>query len=138
MKDLFTNSGMSLRDMMHVDVPSSPPWKATRPNIGLSLTDVKKRDISRAESRSRALDLLSSYEAGPEEVVNLRGLLVQSSKWFGIKSVQFSSLVTSLSGKFVRFSSGHGDQVPPFSLVQFRLSSVHLDSNCLGGAEEQF
>ena len=76
--------------------------------------------------------------SGPEEFVNLRGPLVQSSKWFGISSVQFSSLVTSLSGKFVQFSSGHGDQVPPFSSVQFRLGSVHRASNCLGGAEEKF
>ena len=47
--------------------------------------------------------------------VNLQRLLVQSSKWLGISSVQFSYLVTSLSGKFVQFSSGHGSRVPPFS-----------------------
>ena len=48
--------------------------------------------------------------AGPEEFVNLQGLLVQRSKWFGVSSVQISSPVTSLSGKFVQFSSGHGGQ----------------------------
>ena len=40
--------------------------------------------------------------------MNLRGLLVQSSKWFGISSVQFSYLVTSLSGKFVSSVRGMG------------------------------
>ena len=61
-------------------------------------------------------------DPGPEEFVNLRGLLVQSSSLLGISSVQFSSLGTSLSGKFVQFSSGHRGQVP-----QFRsFSSVHL------------
>ena len=54
-------------------------------------------------------DLIQAGSAsGLEEFVNLRGLLVQSSKWLGISSVQFSSLVTSLSGKFVQFSSGQG------------------------------
>ena len=53
--------------------------------------------------------------AGPEEFVNLPGLLVQSLKRFGISSVQFSSQVTSLPGKFVQFSSWHGGQVPTFS-----------------------
>ena len=47
---------------MRIDVPSSPPWEATGPNLDLSLTDVRKGDISPAESRSRALALLSSYE----------------------------------------------------------------------------
>ena len=80
--------------------------------------------------------------------MNLQGLLVQSSKWFGISSVQFSFLATSFSGKFVQFSSGHGGQVHPFSSehsVQFTsssgpdsdwpgwLGSVHWISNCLGG-----
>ena len=69
--------------------------------------------------------------SGPEEFMNLRDRLVQSSKWFDISSLQFSSLVTSLSGKFVQFSSGHEDNVPPFSSVQFRLGSVHQASNCL-------
>ena len=58
---------------------------------------------------------------GLEEFVNLQGLLVQSSKWFGISSVQFSSLGTSLPGKFVQLSSGYQGQVPPFS----SFSSVH-------------
>ena len=45
--------------------------------------------------------------SGPEKFVNLRGFLAQSSKLFDISSVQCSSLGTSLSGKFVQFSSGH-------------------------------
>ena len=55
----------------------------------------------------------------PEEFVNLQGLLVRSSKRFGISSVQFSSLVTSLTGNFIQFSLRHSGQVPPFSSVQF-------------------
>ena len=56
---------------------------------------------------------------GPEEFVNLQGPLVQSSNLFDISSVQFSSLGTSLSGKFVHFRPEHRGQVPPFSSVQF-------------------
>ena len=59
--------------------------------------------------------------AGPEEFVNLQGILVRSSKFLGISSVQFSFLAISLTGKLVQFSTEHGGQVPPFS----SLSSVH-------------
>ena len=52
---------------------------------------------------------------GPKEFVNLQCLIVQSSKWLGISSVQFISLATSSSGMFVQFSWRHVDQVPPFS-----------------------
>ena len=64
-----------------------------------------------------------------QEFANLQGFLIQSSNWFGISSVQFSSLGTSLSEKFVQFSSGDRGQVPPFSSfspvhsVQFMNSS---------------
>ena len=67
--------------------------------------------------------------AGPKEIVSLRDLPVQSSNWFGISLVQFSSIGTNLPGKFVQFSSRHRGQVPPFSLfspvhsVQFTNSS---------------
>ena len=77
----------------------------------------------------------------------------------GISSVQFSSLVNSLSDKLVQFSSGHWGQVPRLSsfssvhLVQFttisqaiarvyltgsvrvRLGSVHRVSNYFGEEE---
>ena len=58
-----------------------------------------------------------------EESVNLQDLLIQSSNWFGISSLQFSSLHTSLSGngKLIQFSFGHQSQVPPIS----SFSSVH-------------
>ena len=38
----------------------------------------------------------------PEEFVDLHGRVVRSSEWFGISLVQFNSLVTSLSEKFVQ------------------------------------
>ena len=58
-----------------------------------------------------------------EEFVNLKGLFIQSSNLFGISSVQFSSLGTSLSGKIVQFGSGCWGQVPLFISVQFILLS---------------
>ena len=67
--------------------------------------------------RQFAVPTSRSAPAGPAEFVNLQGLLVQSSKWFGISSVQFGFLVTSLSRKLIQFSSGHGGQVSPFSSV---------------------
>ena len=61
---------------------------------------------------------------GPEEFVNLQGHIVQSSNWFGISSVQFSSLVTSLESSSSSFR-GFGSSAP----VQFAefspFSSVH-------------
>ena len=57
-----------------------------------------------------------------------KGLLVQSSKCFGISSVQFSSLVTSLSGKSVQFSWGTGAKifrsVRSIESLQFRSRSL--------------
>ena len=49
--------------------------------------------------------------------VNEQDLIVQSSNWFGISSVYFSSLGTNLSRKFVQFSSGHLGKVSPISSV---------------------
>ena len=69
------------------------------------------RWLTSGPERSR----LGMYREGQEEFVNLQGLLVHSSKSFGISSVQFSSLVTRLSGKFIQFSSGHRSQMPSFS-----------------------
>ena len=59
--------------------------------------------------------------------MNLQGLLVQSSKWFGISSVQVSSLVTSLSGKFVRFINGAPILECLVSSVSSSVSSVQFD-----------
>ena len=71
-----------------------------------------------------AYDDINCYRLKPEEFVNLQSLLVQSSKWFGISSEQFSTLVASLLGEFVQFSSGHGELVLPFSAVQVSSRSV--------------
>ena len=62
MQNLFVNSGLSLRDVMRVEPTTSPPWQAIQPRVDISLTDVKKGDILPAESLSRAMALLSSYE----------------------------------------------------------------------------
>ena len=59
-------------------------------------------------------------DQGPEEFVNYQGLLVQSSKWFGISSVQFRSLITSLLD--TSFSSFKG---PP--ILKCSVSSVQFD-----------
>ena len=55
---------------------------------------------------------------GPEEFVNLLCLLVQSSNYFAISSIQFSSLDTSLSGNFAQFSSGSRGQMSSLGSVQ--------------------
>ena len=47
---------------MRVDITTSPPWQSIQPQIDLSLADVKKGDILPTEARSRAMDLISSYE----------------------------------------------------------------------------
>ena len=41
---------------------STPPWRSAIPQIDLSLSDVKKGDLLPLESRSRALEHLTSYE----------------------------------------------------------------------------
>ena len=120
-----------------------------------------------SESSSSSSLLSSSSAAGPEEFVKLQGLLVQSSKWFGIR-IEYSSVTESLvwevrsvqfetrgqvpglrrsvpargaSVQFVKFIS---QTLPALvwidlaGLVRLRLGSVHRASKCLGGAEEQF
>ena len=49
----------------------------------------------RSDNQNVSLDLTRIDPA------DLQGLLVQCSNWFGISSVQFSSLGASVSGKFV-------------------------------------
>ena len=54
-------------------------------------------------------------QSGPEEFMNLQGLLVQSSKWFGISSVQFSSPAWSDQLPFSSVQFWARGQVPQFS-----------------------
>ena len=95
-------------------------------------------------------------DPGPEEFVDLQGL-VQNSNLFGISSVQFSYLFTTLSGNFiysvqgtgakclrsvrsVQFSSRTVSALTRIDLagsVRLRLGLVHRVSNWLGGAKEQ-
>ena len=84
----------------------------------------------RCRSKEKQTCTRPGVEPGPEEFVNLRGLLVQNSKWFDICSVQVSSLVISLSEMLVQLSSGHWDKLPPFS----SFSSVYelFPSHCSG------
>ena len=62
MQKFFADSGLALRDVMRVDVTSSPPWHLVRPEIDLSLADSKKSDVTLFDFRSRALELMASYE----------------------------------------------------------------------------
>ena len=62
MQNLFARTGISLRNVMRVGITTSPPWQSIQPQIDLSLTDVKKGDILPTEARSRAMELISSYE----------------------------------------------------------------------------
>ena len=61
-------------------------------------------------------------DPGPEEFVNLQGL-VQNSNLFGISSVQFSYLFTTLSGKFIYSVQGTGAKCSVRS-VQFSSRTV--------------
>ena len=62
-QNLLSRSGLSLRDVMRVGITTSkPPWQFIHPLIDLSLADVKKGDILPTESRSRAMELISSYQ----------------------------------------------------------------------------
>ena len=62
MQNLFARTDISLRNVMRVDITTSPPWQSIQPQIDLSLADVKKGDILPTEARSRAMELISSYE----------------------------------------------------------------------------
>ena len=96
---------------------------------------------------------------GPEQFVNIQGLLVQSSKWFGIRQVQFSYLVgkvpfvgkarsvqlgarrPSASVQFVPFISRTLPARARIDLagsVPLRLGLVYRVANCSAGAQEQF
>ena len=80
------------------------PYTSIKKEETLSL---RLRLIYSAVARS-IKDILSKgrQSSGPEEFVNLRSHFLQSSNFFGISSVQFSSLGTRLSGKFIQFSLG--------------------------------
>ena len=61
-KDLIAKSDLPVRNIIRVETMSTPPWRSAIPQIDLSLSDVKKGDLLPLESRSRALEHLSSYE----------------------------------------------------------------------------
>ena len=93
------------------------------PQIQWEVESSVSRQLIRTRHYSRRSRFHDVTKSGPEEFVNLQDLLVQSSKWFGISSEQFISPGTSMSGKFVQFSSEHRGQVYPFG----SFSSVHSD-----------
>ena len=47
---------------MRISITTSPPWLSTQPQIDISLADTKKGDVLPTEFRSRAMELLASYE----------------------------------------------------------------------------
>ena len=61
-RDLLAKSNLALRGVRRIDTMASPPWKSVTPDIDLSLSDVRKGDITPLESNARALEHLSSYE----------------------------------------------------------------------------
>ena len=62
MQSLFSGSGLSPRQVMRISITTSPPWLSTQPQIDISLADTKKGDVLPTEFRSRAMELLASYE----------------------------------------------------------------------------
>ena len=81
----------------------------------------KKAASADVVQRYYCLRVASMSDSGSAEFASLQRRLVQNSSWFGISSIQFSSLFTTLFGKFIQFSSGHRGEMPPFS----SFSSVH-------------
>ena len=63
------------------------------------------------------------------DLTDLQSHLVQSPNWFGINSVQFSSLGTSFSGKIMQFSLGHWGQVLLFGLFSLVHSVAFTNSS---------
>ena len=61
-QDLFAKSNLSLRGVLRADSTPPPPWKNAHPRIDLSLSDIRKGDLNPSESKSRAIEHLSSYE----------------------------------------------------------------------------
>ena len=59
---LFAKSDVSLSDVARADSTCPPPWKNVPPKIDLSLSDVRKGDLPASESKSRAMEHISSYE----------------------------------------------------------------------------
>ena len=64
--------------------------------------------------------------AGPEEFVSLRGVLVHSSKWFGISSVQFPNHQLVWKVRSVQFWVWGPSASVQFSSVQPRISQSRL------------
>ena len=59
--DLREKSGITLRGVMRCGTSKSPPWKSVRPQVDLSLSGIRKGDLHPLESRSRAVEHISSY-----------------------------------------------------------------------------
>ena len=61
-QDLFARSDLPPRGVRRLDTMTSPPWKSVCPEIDISLSDVKKAELSPTESNARALEHLSAYQ----------------------------------------------------------------------------
>ena len=62
MKDLFNRSDTPLRGVLRVDSTLTRPWENAHPQVDISLSDIRKGELSPPEAMSRALEHLSSYE----------------------------------------------------------------------------
>ena len=54
-------SGINPKSVMRIEHLATPPWELHSPTIDLSLTSVKKNDISPDEFQSLALELINQY-----------------------------------------------------------------------------
>ena len=61
-QNLIARSGLSLRNVMRVETLASPPWQNIRPQIDLTLANMKKDETSPIEFRLRAFEHMASYE----------------------------------------------------------------------------
>ncbi|XP_043237640.1 uncharacterized protein LOC122389551 [Amphibalanus amphitrite] len=62
MRGLFSAANIGLRVVRRSWGTSSPPWKHAKPQVDLSLSEVKKDDLLPCEARVRALQHIVSYD----------------------------------------------------------------------------
>ena len=106
-QDLLTQAQTSLASVQCSSVLWAPVvWKLCSVQFG---APGPSASIQLVQFSSQTLLALTQID-----LADFQDLIVQSSDWFGISSVQFSYLGTSCLESL--FSSGHQGQVPLFSL----------------------
>ena len=61
-RELCNDSGISLRGVTKLTPPRIPPWELATPTVDVSLAEFRKSDTLPEEFRSRALEVIGSYD----------------------------------------------------------------------------